>query len=132
MASSITDLRRRRRTSWRASLARDRHEPRPDSIRIAQASELAPGDQPGGLDGFIGEVEVTADHKADPGHVVVIGADDPREGSLVAGSRERHRPSETLIDRTRNARHISQMLGEGSSDSRTEAQFRAAAYSSRW
>ena len=48
-----------------------------------QRAELAPGDGPGRLDGLVREVDVTGDRIADPGHVVVVGRDDAREGGLV-------------------------------------------------
>ena len=52
-------------------------------------AELAPGDRPGGVGRFLGEVDVAADDEAHARHVVVIRRHDPREGDLVPGRRLR-------------------------------------------
>ena len=68
----------------------DRHQPRPQALRVAQGAEPAPGDRPGGLDRVLGHVLVAADDVADAGHVVVVGAHDPREGIGITGRGVRH------------------------------------------
>lgn len=73
-----------------------REEPRTNSIGIAQRMELAPGDEPSRLDGVVGEVAVAADGEGDPGHVGVVGRDQPGEGRLVARPRERDRRGDRL------------------------------------
>ena len=98
-------------------VGRNGHQPWAQPIRLPQAAQLAPDDWPGRLDRLIGDVEVAADHETDPGHVVVVGLDDPREGSFVAGGSERHRPDELVLRLDRHRRHTPQMLGGGSSDS---------------
>ena len=72
-------------------VGRDREEPWPDPIRVTQRMELAPSDEPGGLDGVLGQLTVAAGHEGDPGHVGVVGRDEIGEGRLVARSRERDR-----------------------------------------
>ena len=98
-------------------VGRDGYEPGAEPAGVAQATELPPDDRPGRLDCLIGDVEVAADHETDPGHVVVVGLDDPREGSFVAGGSERHRPDELVLRLDRHRGHTPQMLGGGSSDS---------------
>ncbi len=65
-----------------------REQPRPDPVGVAERVELAPGDEPGRLDGVLGELPVAAGGEGDPGHVGVVGRDEPGEGRLVARPRE--------------------------------------------
>ena len=59
-------------------------EPRPQLGRVAERSELGPGDGPRGLRRVLREVRIAGDHLAQPGHVVVVSPDDPCEGHGVA------------------------------------------------
>jgi hypothetical protein len=65
----------------------DGQEPRPKSLGVTDRGELAPRDRPGTVGRFLGELDVAADHEADPRHVVVVRRDDAREGDLVPGGR---------------------------------------------
>ena len=55
--------------------------------------QLPPGDRPGGLDRFLGELGITAgDNEADLAHVRVVGVHEAREGELVTVRSEAHQP----------------------------------------
>jgi len=66
-----------------------REEPRADTVGVPQRAELAPGDEPGRLDCVFGQLPVAAGDEGDPGHVGVVGRDQPGERCLVARPRER-------------------------------------------
>ena len=68
-----------------------REEPRADPIGVAQRAELAPGDEPGRLDGVLCQLPVAAGDKSNAGHVGVVGRDQRGKGRLVARARERDR-----------------------------------------
>ena len=95
----------------------DRHEPRPESVGLAQVAELAPGDEPGGGDRLVGEVGVAADDEAHPDHVVVMRGHDPREGRLVAIRRLTDEVAGRVTEPGRQDGHVPQMLATRSSDS---------------
>jgi hypothetical protein len=67
-------------------VGRNRHQPRSQPRGFAQRGELSPGDRPGDLDRVLGQILIAADDVRDPGHVVVVSADDSCEGVSVAGS----------------------------------------------
>ena len=73
-----------------------REQPRSDPIRVPQRVELAPGDEPGRLDRVLGQLPVATGHEGDPGHVGVVGRDEPGEGRLVARPRELDRGGDRL------------------------------------
>ena len=76
----------------------DRDEPRSKALGVADRVQLAPGDRPSRLDGFLGELDVTArDHEADAAHVGVVGVHDAREGDLVAVRGQAHQPRRGLV-----------------------------------
>ena len=77
----------------------DRDEPRSKALGIADRVQLPPGDRPGRLDGFLGELGVTArDDEADAAHVGVVGVHD------AARRRPRRppRPGASALPRSRS------------------------------
>ena len=66
------ERRRWRRSSWRASFAATATN-QGGVGRLPEGAQLPPGDRPGSLDRLVGEVEVSADDEAHPGHVHVVG-----------------------------------------------------------
>ena len=59
--------------------------------------DLLPDPRPRELDRFLGQVRVATDDVGDPGHVVVMGRHEPREGDLVTVRRSSDHGGEPVV-----------------------------------